>query len=69
MFLQNFKNNNITLSVGEREWIVKVNQSQSYYRLGRGWRDFVNDNDLSINDVLLFENIGAGHYNVSMFKV
>lgn len=67
-YLKNFNNADITLSVGEMVWTVKVNQPQQSYRLGRGWRTFVNDNGLVMGDVLLFETIDAGFYRVSIFS-
>ena len=67
-FLENFKDQEISLVVGDSEWNAVIRYSSYSYRLGRGWRKFVKDNDVKIDDVLLYENLVSASYVVTIFR-
>ena len=67
-FLENFKDQDICLLVGESGWNVVIKYSSDAYRLGRGWMKFVKDNDVKIDDLLLFENLVSASYDVTIFR-
>ena len=67
-FLENYKDQDISLLVGDSQWNAVIKYSSDAYRLGRGWRKFVKDNDVKIDDVLLFENLVFASYAVTIFR-
>jgi hypothetical protein len=49
--------NNIRLCsmLNSATWMVKVNFTGHSYRLGKGWKEYVNANAISMNDCCVFE--------------
>ena len=67
-FLENYKDQEISVLVGDSVWNVVIKYSSDAYRLGRGWRKFVKDNDVKIDDLLLFEYLVSASYDVTIFR-
>lgn len=54
-YLKDLKDKTVSLFAGDREWKVTVRFSREEYRFGKGWRDFVKDNKIEVNDVSVFK--------------
>ena len=67
--LGGLKDEEIILHVGENSWMVVVKNTNEQFRFGRGWRKFVQDNQLVRNDACLFQIFeNAAIYEVKIFK-
>ena len=66
--MENFKDQEISLLFGESETNAVIKYSSDAYRLGRGCRKFVKDNDVKIDDVLLFKILVSASYVVTILR-
>ncbi|KAK1366251.1 hypothetical protein POM88_041812 [Heracleum sosnowskyi] len=60
------KRTSITLSFGAEQWTVEALRNNIDCRFGIGWDDFIEDNNLSADDVLYFEYVGHYGFHVKI---
>ncbi|KAK1378564.1 hypothetical protein POM88_025308 [Heracleum sosnowskyi] len=60
------KRTSITLSFGAEQWTVEALRNNRDCRFGIGWDDFIEDNNLSADDVLYFEYVGHYGFHVKI---
>ena len=68
-YLYQLKDKNIRLACGHgRRWKVTVKSSRDEYRLGKGWRDYVKEHKIEVDDVCVFKMRNIGRYSVKTFS-
>lgn len=53
-----------TLVMGDNEWNVEALRTNTLFRFCKGWNDFVSDNNLEIDEELVFHYSGDFSFQV-----
>ena len=62
------QNKGIWLTTGTSKfWYIKLIYTEGEYKLGKGWREFVTDNTIEVDDVTVFKIRSPGFYSVRFY--